>query len=345
MEASTRKIKTGLRHRKAIRLVPMTILLALTVTFLIPQPAYAAEWWDVVGNIEESFCGWLLEAACSFFNLYSSLIDKVTDNTTLTASFSSLLGTDMYTLTSSIHQTVIVPIAESILALFMLVQLVKISQRIDATATLPAVKDIVFLAVTYVLLHWFISHSLEIMQAIYQIAVDTIIPGIGTMGDKVSFGTVTTDGIELGDVNIGDCFMALIAGLLSLLTGIVAYIVSFIVAYARAWQIYVLAAFSSIPIALLGFDETRQAGIGFIKNFAAAVLAGAIMVFLLVAYPYILSALVSGTPGTSGNLLSFIVGGEVMDGMTAILAWLGSSILLVFGLVKSGAWAKEILGN
>ncbi len=35
----------------------------------------------------------------------------------------------------------------------MLVQLVKISQRIGTPATLPAVKDIVFFAVTYVLFH------------------------------------------------------------------------------------------------------------------------------------------------------------------------------------------------
>ena len=34
----------------------------------------------------------------------------------------------------------------------MLMQLIKISQRIDATSTLPAVKDIVFLVVTYCIL-------------------------------------------------------------------------------------------------------------------------------------------------------------------------------------------------
>ena len=69
----------------------------------------------------------------------------------------------------TLHQTLLIPLAESILALIMLVQLVKISQRIDSTSTLPAVKDIVFLAVFYVIFHWLIVNSLDIVTAIYNI--------------------------------------------------------------------------------------------------------------------------------------------------------------------------------
>ena len=327
-----------------------THLLALTTAIvtsfaLFPKPAFAAAPWDLKGAVEEAIKGWLLDAACGFFNMYNGLVSAIGDNATLSAPFQSLLGDSMYALTSTVHQVAVVPIAESILALFMLLQLVKISQRIDATATLPAVKDIVFLAVIYTIMHYFIVHSLELMQAIYGIIASDVIPRIGTMGQTDSFigQGLSTEGFDLSGVTIGGCVTTAIVAVLSALTGIVAYVISFIVAYARAWQIYVLAAFSAIPMALLGFDETRQMGVGFLKNFTAAVLAGAIMIFLLVAYPHILTSLTSQLG--SDSLLGLATGELVIDTLTGILMWIGTSLLLVFGLIKSGAWAKEVLGS
>lgn len=331
---------------RAFAILPLMLLLILSISMICPVPAYAAAPWDLAGAVTETVCGWLLSAACSFFNLYGDLIAAIGDSTTLTSPFSSLLGNGLYNITTTIHQSVVVPIAESILALFMLVQIVKISQRIDATATLPAVKDIVFLAVTYVLLHWFILHSLEVMQAIYQIAAEDIIPHIGSIGEKSELfeEALSAEGIDMADVSIGSCITALFASLITLLTGLIAYVVSFVVAYARAWQIYVMAAFSSIPVALLGFDETRQSGIGFLKNFTAAVLAGAIMMFLLVAYPYILTS-VTVNLGSSSDFIDALLLGGFTDAIKGILTSVALSLLLVFGLVKSGAWAKELLGN
>ena len=257
----------------------------------------------------------------------------------------------------TIHQTAIIPIAESILALFMLVQLVKISQRIDSTATLPAVKDIVFLAVVYVLIHWFIINSLDIMQAIYKIAVDNIIPEIGTAGSNKGFfeSALTTESIpeETWDkLTIGGCFLTLVASILSIVGGIVAYMVAFIVAYARAWQIYAMVAFSSIPIALLGFDETRQMGIGFLKNFAAAVLAGAVMMFVLVIYPHALATMTTASGVTGGASILFLMSipatgtaGLASASVLVLLEFLAITFLLIYALIKSGSWAKEILGG
>lgn len=297
---------------------------------------------SILNGIAELICGWFISGAVFFFNLYNSIIGSITANSVLTAPFSSLLGDNVYALTTTIHQTVVVPIAESILALFMLVQLVKISQRIDANATLPAVKDIVFLAVTYVLLHWFIVNSLGVMQAVYQIVVDEIIPGIGDVGNLDTAAQITAEGVTSTD--FGACIALFFASIICFLIGIIAYVISLVVAYARAWQIYVMAAFSSIPVALLGFDETRASGIQFLKNFASAVLAGALMVFLLVAYPSILTSVAPGLGITQG-ILDVVTGDAATDGLLGALSAVALGVLLIIGLVKSGAWAKEILGS
>lgn len=358
MKENTNKTITRIKRRLPTRLNPAIILLiAASVTLLFPQPVHAAPFWEVGTNLKNMICEWLLDMSCWGFNLYNDIAMKIGSSDMLSAPFDSLLGVSTYELTKTIHQTAVIPIAESILALFMLVQLVKISQRIDATATLPAVKDIVFLAVVYVLIHWFIVNSLDIMQAIYKIAVDNIIPEIGTAQSNTGFfnGELTISNIPdstWDELTIGGCFLTLCASILSVIGGVVAYMVAFIVAYARAWQIYAMAAFSSIPIALLGFDETRQMGIGFLKNFAAAVLAGAVMMFLLVIYPLALSTMTTASGVTGGASILFLI--SIPAGGTASLAsasvlilleFLAITFLLIIALIKSGAWAKEILGS
>lgn len=358
MKENTNKTITRIKRRLPTRLNPAIILLiAASVTLLFPQPVHAAPFWEVGTNLKNMVCEWLLDMSCWGFNLYNDIAMKIGSSDMLSAPFDSLLGVSTYELTKTIHQTAVIPIAESILALFMLVQLVKISQRIDATATLPAVKDIVFLAVVYLLIHWFIVNSLDIMQAIYKIAVDNIIPEIGTAQSNTGFfnGELTTSNIPdstWDELTIGGCFLTLCASILSVIGGVVAYMVAFIVAYARAWQIYAMAAFSSIPIALLGFDETRQMGIGFLKNFAAAVLAGAVMMFLLVIYPLALSTMTTASGVTGGASILFLI--SIPAGGTASLAsasvlilleFLAITFLLIIALIKSGAWAKEILGS
>lgn len=358
MKENTNKTITRIKRRLPTRLNPAIILLiAASVTLLFPQPVHAAPFWEVGTNLKNMVCEWLLDMSCWGFNLYNDIAMKIGSSDMLSAPFDSLLGVSTYELTKTIHQTAVIPIAESILALFMLVQLVKISQRIDATATLPAVKDIVFLAVVYVLIHWFIVNSLDIMQAIYKIAVDNIIPEIGTAQSNTGFfnGELTTSNIPdstWDELTIGGCFLTLCASILSVIGGVVAYMVAFIVAYARAWQIYAMAAFSSIPIALLGFDETRQMGIGFLKNFAAAVLAGAVMMFLLVIYPLALSTMTTASGVTGGASILFLISIPA-DGTASLasasvlilLEFLAITFLLIIALIKSGAWAKEILGS
>lgn len=338
------------KRKRHLALIPLTAVVAFGICLMFPVTALAEPpgftLLDLGMSLKNMICYWLLEGACWFLNLYNDIAAEIGSNSILSAPFSSVLGSDMYSLTRSVYNAAIVPLAESILALFMLVQLVKISQRIDATSTLPAVKEIVFLAVIYVLLHWFIVNALDVMQAIYQIVVDDVIPTIGTAGDGIGFFSedMSTGPIVNSDwdaMSIGSALMVFIVSILSLLIGLVAYIIALVVTYARAWQIYVYAAFSAIPMSLLGFDETRQMGVSFIKNFASVCLAGAVMMFLFVAYPYIISGALA--PEGDFTILSLTQGAA--EGILVCLKFLAISILLIIGLLKSGSWAREILGG
>ncbi len=285
-----------------------------------------------------------VQGGIALWNCYFALVGSTGNTDILTGEFSTLFGNDtVWNMIKAVHQTAIIPIGESILALFMLVQLVKISQRIDATSTLPAVKDIVFLIVIYFILHWLITNSLAIVDAVYDV-FNNISSSIAS-GAAISVGNdLNINNWDSASATVGGCLLFLIMGLFALPIGAVAYIVALIVGFARALQLYVMAAFSPVPLSLLGFDETRQMGVGYLKNFCAVALAGAIILLLLAAYPYIAASL-GGVPDNNGSIFNITYETNIGSGIISILKFFAVSIMLIVGLVKSGAWARDILGG
>lgn len=328
-----------LRHLKPNPRLLAAVPVALTSAMLVPNVAYAGIFDDMSNWLE----GFIVDAGIGLWNVYFGIIGSASDTTAIVGNFHTLFGNDsVWNLVTTAHSTLVIPLGESILALFMLVQLVKISQRIDATATLPAVKDIVFLAVAYVLFHWLIINSLDIITAIYKEFND--IAASFTGSSSLTSSALNKELWDADQATIGGCFLFLIMGFFSMCVGFIAYIVSLVVALARGIQLYAMAAFSPIPLSLLGFDETRQMGIGFLKNFCAAALAGAIMLFLMAAYPYIVTSF-GGSPTAGTTIFALTYESDFIDTVGIVLGWLATSFLLIFGLVKSGAWAREILGG
>ena len=120
MKENANKVISRFKNRFPSKPLSVIILLiAITVPLLLPQPVYAAPFWDVGTNLKNMVCEWLLDMSCWGFNLYNDIALKIGSSDMLSAPFDSLLGVDTYELTKTIHQTAIIPIAESILALFM----------------------------------------------------------------------------------------------------------------------------------------------------------------------------------------------------------------------------------
>lgn len=334
-----------LRRRKACLAGTFALFAVCALVLLIPHPAYAGVIGDFL-DIPNMIKTWLLQIAATLFNTYFGVINQTLDARFISGPFNELFGTtEPYGVIKDFYQAGVIPVAHAILGLFMLMQLIKISQRIDATSTLPAVKDIVFLVVTYCILSYFIDNALDLVSAIYGIFNDLV----GNVSDKLQSKNWYEPGIEMtkddaADATLGGCFLLSIFGLISWVVGLVFYAVSMVVALGRSVQLYVYAAFSPIPISLLGFEETKQIGIGYLKNFAAAALAGVVMVLILYLYPHLVTALaVSGGLGKA-EMLGLAQGVETFDSFGVIIKTIAVLITTMMGLVKSGSWAKEILG-
>ena len=330
--------------------MPVTIkdkrfVLAFAGTFLIlsslmlfPDFAFAS----IADDINKWLCGVLRDCCNWIFANQINMLKSIGYDGILAAGFDSMLGTagntTMYALVHGVWQVAILPIGCGVLGFVFTIKLIQISQKMDGNASLPGVKEVVFLLVFFAVFLFLIQNSFDLMASIYSItklAIERVINMFGTGGaiDLNAVSIVTTDD------DVAALVAMLIVALISWVVVLVAYIVALVVSWARAIQLYLMAAFSPIPLALMGTEDTRQIGIGYVKNFVAVCLAGIIILVLLISFPIILGSLNAANPGTGTPI------DGIANGLTYALQYLAMCILLILSLVKSGSWARDIVGG
>ncbi len=319
--------------------------LAFAATFLIlsslmlfPDFAFAA----IADDINKWLCGVLRDCCNWIFANQINMLKSIGYDGILAAGFDSMLGTagntTMYSLVHGVWQVAILPISCGVLGFVFTIKLIQISQKMDGNASLPGVKEVVFLLVFFAVFLFLIQNSFDLMASIYSVtklAIERVINMFGTGGaiDLNAVSIVTTDD------DVAALVAMLIVALISWVVVLAAYIVALVVSWARAIQLYLMAAFSPIPLALMGTEDTRQIGIGYVKNFVAVCLAGIIILVLLISFPIILGGLNAANPGTGTPI------DGIANGLTYALQYLAMCILLILSLVKSGSWARDIVGG
>lgn len=321
-------------RRFALAFAATAVLLA---AFLLPEPAFAS----IADDVNSWLCGVLRDTCNWIFNSQVDVLKSIGTDGVLSASFDQMLGSagtvTMRDVVHSVWEAAILPIGCGVLSLAFTLQLIRISQRMDGNASMPGVKEVVFLLVFYAVFLFVLQHSFELMQSVYEVsrlAVSRVSDLFGT-GSALDLQTVS---ITTTDDDVAALLGMLVVALVSWVVVIAAYVVALVVSWARALQIYIMAAFSPIPLALLSEDETRQMGVGYLKNFASVCLAGVVILVLLVSFPIVLGGLNAASAGVP--VLDSVVGG-----LSYALQYLAMCILLILALVKSGGWARDVMGG
>ena len=312
------------------------LLLALT---LVPcQSAYAS----IADDVNSWLCGVLRDSCNWMFTNQVKVLESIGYDGIIGADFADMLTTSgsvsMYDIVHGVWNAAILPIGCGVLSLVFTIKLIQISQRMDGSGSLPGVKEVVFLLVFFAVFLFLIQNSFELMEAIYGVvglAVDRTLALFGSGGaiDLSAVNVVTSDD------DVAALVAMLLVAVISWVVVLAAYIVALVVCWARALQLYVMAAFSPIPLSLMALDDTRQIGIGYLKNFTAVCLAGLIILILLIAFPLILGGLTGASTGTGTPV------DGIATGLTYALQYLSMCILLILSLVKSGAWARDIVSG
>jgi len=311
---------------------------AMAVLALAPTTALANPFTDIADSLNDWLVASLLAPIIDgLFQGTAALVSQVNATTLLTSSFRSLFGqgTALFGLAESARNGVVAPIAHSLLALAMLVQLVRVSERVDGSAAMPAVREVVELAAFFTVFSWLINNSGGLCEA----AFDDLsrISGYLSGGEAVA----TLEPNSVSDSSLKDLAAIgplLVTSLLVYVAALFAQLFTQLMVYARAIQLYAYFMLSPIPFALMGFEGTRHMGVNFCRNFVSLCLAGTVMMFVLTAFPMLVNMVAADITQASDP-----------SDLAMWLVWpaklLTVCLLLVISLARSGSWARDVLGG
>jgi len=252
MATSSSQVK---RTQRVVAVVASAAVLAFVLMVLFPTPAHASI-FNVADDINNWIEGIILGAINACLNTFFGVVRAMIDGSVLSSPFKDLFGSNnhtLYNLAAGISNTAVKPIAHSVLALVMLVQLVKISEKIDGSATLPAVKEILFLAVFFTIFVWLINNSGDLLTAAY----DDLLGITRSVTTGTALGNMSIT-VDKGTADIGSLVIFLVCLIPLPWSASITYVVAILMVYARSLQLYVYLMLAPIPFALLGFEGTRH---------------------------------------------------------------------------------------
>lgn len=326
---------TQLKFRYRYGIAFITILTASVLFLFIPRFAIAGVIGDTINKWLAEF---LSNIAQGFFNQFFQFLKSINVTSVITNPWNDLMGgsgapSALFQMGTKICNGIIKPIAHSLLACMIILEFLAISRRISQNNS-SGIEEIGVLFVYIVIFIALINNADQLCGSFYDdlSKITTYITGPSELND-ITFSVPSDSAATELSALVITIFLSFFVWLLSM----AAYVVSIVMGFMRALQLYIYMTFAPIPFALLGHERTRSMGIGFVKNFAALVLSGSIMVFILIAFPMVLNVAFNQmkVPPQDGSISASLAALEVI----------ALCILLIIGLVKSGTWARQILGD
>lgn len=341
------------------------IFISLTlVTLTFPQGAGAWGLDDILSTVGNALGSWVDSAGKAFMTflqkqtfeplangLLKSTFNSVQSSISsadLLQEFDSLLGSyggkfNLSNLITNVSDSAVKPVAATLLAMGMLLQLLKIAKKMDqGGGMMPSVREVVSLFVWCAIMMYMVRNGLGIVKDLYSMVLgimqsaNSSASSIGSAADTINAWAGKDTLINFADD--ADFVYGIIIVLQCLLAWIicsVATVISYYMMIGRAIEIYLTAMFAPIPFALMGFDETRSWGWGYIKSFLSLCLAGVIMLVVLYMFPFIVVSVV-------GNIDKGI---NINDLFTLLVKVIASCLVLAMTLLKSTQIARSVLGG
>ena len=166
--------------------------------FAFPGTAQAS----IADDVNSWLCDLLRDTCNWIFASQVDVLKGIGADGVLSADFTQMLGSagdvTMYDVVKGVWKGAILPIGCGVLSFSFTLQLIKLSQRMDGNASMPAVKEVVFLLVFYAVFLFLLQHSFELMQGVYEvtkIAIDrtTELFGSGSELDLAAVSITTTE--------------------------------------------------------------------------------------------------------------------------------------------------------
>lgn len=274
------------------------------------------------------------------FNGHASSVDGVTkDILTYNATTSELVG--------DIASFAVMPIALTVLAIVMMVELNRKASHIEADHQ-TGVKLIAAVIFKYIILVLAVKNSDTFLIAIRALVFTVLNDGnVSGKGVSVNENGQAIDAFQasIDKASSVDQVGMLIFLLIPFLVTLAAKATLMVVVLLRFAELYMLTAFAPLPFAFLGNDETKSFGTSYLRKYVEVCIHGVCIIVSIQVYKGIIAT------ASGGENHSFL---EVTSiGSDDPLAWLVGNylpilitpVILMMVVLGSGKIAKAIAGN
>ncbi len=251
----------------------------------------------------------------------------------LTSSFDSIFPAVRDTL-YQVHQTVVIPVANIVLAVFLLVALGKLLSSLGRSEAGVDAWQLAMVFIGYALAKTVIDASWELMVMAFELARQFITAITSSGFSSESF---QASGVPENVKNWGVLLFMWIVSMLVWLVAVAVCTLSQIAMVVRSIQIYLYTCLAPIPLSTFASESSRSMATGFLKRYLALLLSGAVMALL-----FVMMSLTIGSIGMTAT---------TPDSMEGVVKWsceyifsLVTFLAFGFGIAKSGSWARDLVG-
>ena len=269
------------------------------------------------------------------------LFDKIIENTSgeeiahkLTRGLDVLIS-GLYDDVLEIQTTAVSSIAFALLAVFILLEFMKISMKVEGAGGAPMlgfemiIKAFIKFVICYIVIVN-IQVVLDGIMALTALLTQRILSignsDGGSLAGNSSIRNALNSAVKAS--SWWSKLVLIIAFFMSWLASVVTGLYMQITVYLRALELYAYSAIAPISISALPNEEFSSISKGFFKNYAATALHATCIALMLVMYPRILEEVLS-------------IKGDAFGILMGILLYL---VLVALGISKTKGWAKLIVG-
>jgi hypothetical protein len=244
----------------------------------------------------------------------------------------------MYNAMSTFQNVAVKPITALVLSVMLMLMLQQATTRADGDKML-SVRLVASVMIKACLILAVLRISGALLQGIDQIGVSlaksgsNIAVGTGSTGEKL--GNAMKPSIE--SANWGAQAAMLMIVVFPWFMSHVVGILPTVMIFWRFIQLDLMTAFSSLPLAFLAHEDTKQIGIGYLKKYATITLQGVMLIAGIKLYQALISGWVTSTVKASSEALDFL-----MKNFGNLFV---APIILALVVIGSTSLAKAVIGE
>ena len=236
----------------------------------------------------------------------------------------------VYTLVINLQEYGVMPIANVILGLSILLSIYEITVRTDLGQGMAGVEVPFKVMFKAAICKIALENTNLILNALYSIA-EEVSKGISnvseTMGINIDMESIRK---VIDEAGYGTQLMNCIIVIIMLLCVVVVNVMITVIIYARMVELYIHIAIAPILIATLANGELKTMGVNFLKNFFAVCIQGAFIILSIVIVGAFMGSMTKNIDSSFIGLLEF---------MGLLLC---NNILLLMAIFQTGKWSKSI---